>query len=1159
MAESQPRFNPAEPPNMPGAAAGRGGGSFQSIRQLMSARREFHKRVSQSRADGFSDPKKPSAMPKDSVDPNAPDGNPSTAPLSPLASTAEAGPLDDQRLAQAAGVVGHTFVPIEFADDGAVEPSTQHDDSVAADEGAAESLCVWKVVLYLRDELATPDPSPTTPPPPQQERQTSPQPQSPQAPQPAAAGAAKPAANNNNNNPQVPRPASANNAPFHERYGLPPPSRRPEGAPPPVVKVHVVIKFNASNPDVEAPMIRIRAPRIAGPSLFHGVVCAADLANGQWQLRNTYDVLLALRDHLIQHCGIEAAGAGRAGGGKFSDVEASDGATYIASLHPDWKLQADATPQDMSRVRELVEAAASTSNQAAYLAQELQQREVQLTRQIALQRRPLLEKPPALVQDTVLRDEETESMIRHLRELALQRLDEAASIIETGETLQRRACALFALGRYTDAYELFKLVQRRYQQAGGMTSSSEEEDADASDADDEAETSDDAGHHHRHHHHNGDTPSKKAKSKGKKSQASDDADEDRAAVDVASPVAYELAHCSLKLNKPRRAFHEALLGIRHSPPGPFASVLHAIATAVAKEELDGVRQAVLHAHVTTLSHQRYQQVHGQGTTDAAAAYAAATHKVGSRAKEAFTVLQQLHELSPHNPQVLGAMAYTLAVGGDHAQAQHCLDVANAAAGLDPIAMAILDPPPLTQAMQRVWTEHRAMIADWLPTVTLIAQLETNAAVRRVSQGLPPDPTADEEFERRNRILRTPPPSDDSSSGSYPLSNPSVDEQQAQQLQQQQQQQMNAFAHPAVDPEERIRRDIAASEVGMVRALRGAVRIAFTALDAAALVPGAGACEFGEAMLLLQLTGFLGHYGPPPPYGSVIDLAQFHHSKLDHLIAGRRTVLPQHLDSLLDLKTVISLRGEFLGPALALELRQRAWTDFVPFMPQVRYDSAEFRRLIAMTPAASRQQYYHHVRELVLTRTVDALMPTFRSIATDRLALERLRRVWSLTEHGGDISMASEIMERGMRDLHRTRRREEDLSLDGPRWFRRRGTQEHGLSAHRLKPSRKELEPHYDMDVMILVATREANGGDISTARSIVERAAVRLATAGPHRTCPRDMPCTRCRARAAAKAFLLRLDKWEVPSESSYAAAHEATTDDTNSGHNSDDKRGALP
>jgi hypothetical protein len=94
-----------------------------------------------------------------------------------------------------------------------------------------------------------------------------------------------------------------------------------------------------------------------------------------------------------------------------------------------------------------------------------------------------------------------------------------------------------------------------------------------------------------------------------------------------------------------------------------------------------------------------------------------------------------------------------------------------------------------------------------------------------------------------------------------------------------------------------------------------------------------------------------------------------------------------------------------------------------------------------------------------------------------------------------------------------------------------------------------------MDVLILVATREANGGDTKTARTIIERASFRLATPGPHRTCPTDMPCTRCRARAAAAAFLNRLDRWEIPSQSvpDKSWAHEVTTDcDTKSGHNSD-------
>jgi tetratricopeptide (TPR) repeat protein len=1076
----QPRFQTAEPVQAQGQPSnGNHQGPFHSIRQLMSARRAFHKRIeevkanhaAQANGNGISMPSSVAAR-----DGNG-GGGQSLGPAPPAAVTNAPTPshiTDDTQHHRALGVPlapegqrqrrgsseitlsvtsnGYT-TPIDSADDSsAIESSLQHDTGA---ESSADSLCVWKVNLFLRDE--------------------------------ATEGIEH----------------VSGVAPFDQRFGRDQP-----------VTVTVVIRFNASNPDVEAPMIRILAPRIAGPSLFHGVVCANDLANGEWSLRRAFDVLLALRTHLIQHCAIETGQRG----GAFSDLEARDGATYIATLHPEWKLQSDVAPEYLAKARELVEAAAANSNQAAYLAQELQQRELQFTRHLALERRPHLHKPPTAVPENNLYDEETEAMVRHLRELALQRLDEAYAIASTGETLQRRACALFALGRYEEAYDGFNEVRHRYSQINGGGAAPAAGRA------------------------NGGGPN----------------DDDAAC----SSVCYELAHCSLKLGLPRRAFQEALMGVRHSPPGPFATVLHSIATAVAKEEEQALTDVVLaarvaankagfegghHTHHPSAASSSATDLSRGPTGDASLNGPAAIHRrhhhaakrareaqvdmeqasqaVGRCGRDAFTVLQQLLELSPHNPRVLGAMAFALAIAGDASQASRCLDVATGAAGLDPLGMAILEPPALTPSMQKVWAEHRAMVAGWLQTSLLIGQITAAEAAKRIAEGLPIADLEAYERERRDRIVPLASPAaneyDQHCHDNRMLEDAQVD-QSDDTLQSDHVRRGPRWAHGSFPESDDHGKAINAAIAGHAFALSAAVRDIFSAMDAMALVNGAGRCEFAEAAQALQLTGFLNQYGPPPLLGSLIDLGHFHTSDIDQIIAGRRTILPQHIDSLLERDTVEQLRGEHLGPALALELRDRTITDLIPYQPQKKFDSAEFRRLIAMAPAWSRQQYYNQVRAIVLNKLVGRLQPTLVAIAKDKLTLDRQLMVWAVTEGGGDLVAASEMMDRGLRDYLRESRRHDDLNLDGPRWHRRRMSPQAGLSRHTIRPSRRALEPFYDMRVILLIANRVANGGNLDAAQALLFEAASRLAVSGPS-SCPKELPCGRCQARSAVESQLRML------------------------------------
>jgi tetratricopeptide (TPR) repeat protein len=1022
----QPHFQRAEPPQAQGQAASNGTlGPFQSIRQLMSARRAFYKRIEEAKAH-YSQ-----ALRDDNI---------------AASSGTNSGGEDNQPAGK--NGVARFVTPIDFAadDNTVVESSLQHDGN----EAGGDALSVWKVNLFLRDERED----------------------------------------------GIDRANGA--APFDQRFC---------GKQQPIA-VTVVIKFNAANPDVEAPMFRIVSPRITGPSLFHGVVCANDLANGEWSLRRIFDVLLALRAHLIQHCAMEVGTKD----GKFSEVEASDGATYIATLHPEWKLQSDVPPEALAKVRELVEAAATNSNQAAYLAQELQQREMQLTRHMVTERRPYADRSPTLTSDHNIYDSETEAMVRHLRELALQRIDEAAAVAATGETLQRRACALFALGRYEEAYYQFRDVKMRYLPTSG----------------------------------NGEG-------------------------NFSSAVCYELAHCSLKLGLARRALDEALSGIRHSPPGPFATVLHAIATAVAKEEEVELADVVLRARVAAHKaggagyHHTHHPSAASSSADSGPAGIVALRKDGSgnhkggkdgdydgkdgtsspqptahhntaakhaqdveaamlemqstnlavstRSREAFTVLNQLLELSPHNPRVLGAMGFALAISGDALQAYRCIEVATSAAGLDPIGMAILDPPALTPAMQKVWAEHRSMICGWLQTSLLVGQITAAHMARRVAEGLPVDDLEDLERERRDRIIphqrlhqtqgydnrKRDDEADEAQSLRHTLTHGEV--------------RTRAGRRRCADPH--YAKAVDAAVTGHMFALAAAVRDLFSAMDASTLVYGAGRCEMAEAAQALQLTGLLNQYGPPPPYGSLIDLGHHHQCDMDHLIAGRRTILPQHIDSLLDRVTVERLRGELLGPALALELRGRTITDIIPYQPQQRYDSSEFRRLIAMAPAGSRQQYYMHVRNLALNRMIALLQPTLRAIARDKLTLDRQLQIWAITE-GGDIAAAAEMMDRGLKDFLNPQRRFDDLNVDGPRWHRRRVVSEGGLSRHTIHPSRRELEPFYDMRVILLIANRVANSGDVQGAQALLREGASRLAAQG-HSSCPSELPCGRCQARVALR------------------------------------------
>lgn len=115
---------------------------------------------------------------------------------------------------------------------------------------------------------------------------------------------------------------------------------------PPGTRVVLEVRFGEPDADVAPPRVRVAAPIVEGPSLFSGVVCANDVAQGEWRLAAAVDVVCAVRTHLAQTCRVVKPG-------EYTEDELSDGARYIATLHPDWKLQSDTDPETIRQATEL--------------------------------------------------------------------------------------------------------------------------------------------------------------------------------------------------------------------------------------------------------------------------------------------------------------------------------------------------------------------------------------------------------------------------------------------------------------------------------------------------------------------------------------------------------------------------------------------------------------------------------------------------------------------------------------------------------------------------------------------------------------------------------------------------------------------------------------
>lgn len=192
---------------------------------------------------------------------------------------------------------------------------------------------------------------------------------------------------------------------------------RLRGHPKVLVKIVFGDDLNAS------PQVSITAPRVVGPSLFLGVVCAKDFAEGEFNIENVVPILHALREHVMAQCTVE-------GDGEFAQDERDGGAAWIAANHPEWRVQSSLGSETTSRVSDLLKRARSAWRAAQAAAAN-----------------------PLLIDNNGVAQARWEEAFAAFRE--------AGELMPSAQLFNEFGTALFAANRYDEAHEMFALGVRK--------------------------------------------------------------------------------------------------------------------------------------------------------------------------------------------------------------------------------------------------------------------------------------------------------------------------------------------------------------------------------------------------------------------------------------------------------------------------------------------------------------------------------------------------------------------------------------------------------------------------------------------------------------------------------------------------------------------------
>ena len=215
--------------------------------------------------------------------------------------------------------------------------------------------------------------------------------------------------------------------------------------------VFVVLEFDRENPDARAPRLRIVAPRVVGPSLFQGVVCAGELASGTWRLSRTLDLLLSLRSHIGTLCEVQS-------GERFTAAEQSHGQMHIAASHPDWELKTDGVdPTAIKKGAKLMDQAKTLLLRAAETQQALERALARDAMEVELPHSMI---PPVypigfLSDSDDDKAEELSTELEQQQAAALALCEEAARLVPCATYSGQCGVILFNMRRFADAHRAF--------------------------------------------------------------------------------------------------------------------------------------------------------------------------------------------------------------------------------------------------------------------------------------------------------------------------------------------------------------------------------------------------------------------------------------------------------------------------------------------------------------------------------------------------------------------------------------------------------------------------------------------------------------------------------------------------------------------------------